>query len=293
MRLPRRTRASPQSCSDRHGLRLCGIALEPFCAPVANGSCTSLTSVRWRWRTSSANASIDEPERGARVEQLGVGVAGQHLGGRHRPQPELLAHVLLDPWVDVGIGPDRARHLADGARLAGPLQPDAVAAELERPERELAAEGDRLGVDAVGAPDHGRVPVLPRPAHDRRLEVVDGADDEVAGPDEGHRHGGVGDVVGREPVVDPLGCRTADPLLHDVDEGRGLVVGHLLPGADRRHVEAGCVPERRVARSRMAAASASGTTPSLAQASVARISTSSQSENRASSVKSVAISGSE
>ena len=60
-RFPRSTRASPQSCSERHGLRLCGIALEPFCAPVANGSCTSLTSVRCRCRTSSANASIDEP----------------------------------------------------------------------------------------------------------------------------------------------------------------------------------------------------------------------------------------
>ena len=34
MRLPRRTRASPQSCSHFTGLRLCGIALEPFCAPA-------------------------------------------------------------------------------------------------------------------------------------------------------------------------------------------------------------------------------------------------------------------
>ena len=30
------------------GLRLCGIALEPFCAPARNGSSTSRTSVRWR-----------------------------------------------------------------------------------------------------------------------------------------------------------------------------------------------------------------------------------------------------
>jgi hypothetical protein len=48
VRLPRSTRASPQSCSDRHGLRLWGMALDPFCAPVANGSWASLTSVRWR-----------------------------------------------------------------------------------------------------------------------------------------------------------------------------------------------------------------------------------------------------
>ncbi len=46
------------------------------------------------------------------------------------------------------------------------------------------------------------------------------------------------------------------------------------------------------ARSRTATASAAGTTPSFAQASVARISTSSQARNLASSVKRAAISGS-
>ena len=59
--LPRSTRASPHSCSHFTGLRLWGIALEPFCAPVRNGSSTSPTSVRCRWRISSANASIDAP----------------------------------------------------------------------------------------------------------------------------------------------------------------------------------------------------------------------------------------
>ena len=45
---PRSTRARPQSCSHFTGLRLWGIALEPFCAPARKGSSTSLTSVRWR-----------------------------------------------------------------------------------------------------------------------------------------------------------------------------------------------------------------------------------------------------
>jgi hypothetical protein len=43
--LPRSTRASPQMRSVRTGLRLCGMALDPFC-PSRNGSSTSLTSVR-------------------------------------------------------------------------------------------------------------------------------------------------------------------------------------------------------------------------------------------------------
>ena len=44
------------------GLRLCGIADEPFW-PLANGSCTSRTSVRARWRISTANRSSDVATR--------------------------------------------------------------------------------------------------------------------------------------------------------------------------------------------------------------------------------------
>ena len=42
------------------GLRLCGIALEPFW-PAWNGSSTSRTSVRWRWRISCAKRSSPAP----------------------------------------------------------------------------------------------------------------------------------------------------------------------------------------------------------------------------------------
>ena len=58
-RLPRITRARPVTRSQRTGFRLWGIALEPFC-PVVNGSCTSRTSVRARWRISVAIASSVE-----------------------------------------------------------------------------------------------------------------------------------------------------------------------------------------------------------------------------------------
>ena len=43
----RTTRASPEMRSATTGLRLCGIAEEPFC-PLRNGSCTSRSSVRAR-----------------------------------------------------------------------------------------------------------------------------------------------------------------------------------------------------------------------------------------------------
>ena len=58
MALPRISRASPVICSQPIGLRLCGIADEPFC-PLANGSSTSPISVFCRPRISSANFSSD------------------------------------------------------------------------------------------------------------------------------------------------------------------------------------------------------------------------------------------
>ena len=60
-RLPRSTRARPDSCSHFTGLRLWGMAELPFWAPLRNGSAASATSVRCRWRTSVANASTLAP----------------------------------------------------------------------------------------------------------------------------------------------------------------------------------------------------------------------------------------
>ena len=56
--LPRISRARPTICSQPIGLRLCGIADEPFW-PLANGSSTSPISVFCRPRISSANFSSD------------------------------------------------------------------------------------------------------------------------------------------------------------------------------------------------------------------------------------------
>ena len=225
-------------------MRLCGIALEPFCAPVANGSSASPTSVRWRCRTSSANASIDAPTAAHAYSSSACGVACEHLRGRHRSQTEPLADERLHLRVDVGVAPHRAGHLADGDGLSGSHQPHVVAAQLQRPERELAPERDGLGMDAVRATGHRRGAVLPGASGDRRLELVDRVDDEVAGPYQRDRHGGVDDVVRREPVVHPFGGRAPDVLLDDVDEGRGLVIGDRLAGTDLVEGEGGPLPDR-------------------------------------------------
>ena len=51
--LPRSTRARPLICSAVMGFFLCGMAEEPFCFSLKY-SCASRTSVRCRWRTSTA-----------------------------------------------------------------------------------------------------------------------------------------------------------------------------------------------------------------------------------------------
>ncbi len=56
--LLRINRARPVICSQPIGLRLCGMAEEPFC-PLANGSSTSPISVFCRPRISSANFSSE------------------------------------------------------------------------------------------------------------------------------------------------------------------------------------------------------------------------------------------
>ncbi len=179
------------------------------------------------------------PEGRARVQDLSVTVARHHLRRRGGLEPELLAHVRLDLGIDVGIGADRARHLAHRDRGARPHQSGAVAAELERPEGELAAEGDRLRVDPVRASCHRGVALLTGAACEHRFERVDRVDHEVEGAHERDRQRGVDDVVGREPVVHPLRGRSPDPLLDHVDERGGLVVGDGLPRPDRLEVEPG------------------------------------------------------
>src|ERR671938_65651 len=98
-------RASPVRFSDSTGLRLCGMAEEPFWPSEKNSSASS-TSVRCRWRISIASRSTEEAitpsvakyiawrSRGITCVEIGdqkVGGAGElhveagveHVGGGH------------------------------------------------------------------------------------------------------------------------------------------------------------------------------------------------------------------
>ena len=61
---PRSTRAMPQTRSHSTGLRLCGIAEDPFWC-TANGSSASPTSVCWSSRSAVASRSSTAPRTAA------------------------------------------------------------------------------------------------------------------------------------------------------------------------------------------------------------------------------------
>ena len=130
---PRRSRASPVRRSERIGLRLCGMADEPFW-PARNGSWTSPISVCWRLRTSTANRSIEPPVTAIAVEERGVAVALDDLraDGVGR-EAEIGERLRLDLGRQVRVRPDRTGELA-GREVGGRGdQSRPVAVELEGP----------------------------------------------------------------------------------------------------------------------------------------------------------------
>src|ERR1700719_1010921 len=98
----RTTRASPQICSQVTGLRLWGMAELPRCSPP-NGSSASRTSVRCRWRISSAIFS-----------SVALAIALNHLRSHGSGnQSEALANALFNIRAEVRSISYRAGNFAD------------------------------------------------------------------------------------------------------------------------------------------------------------------------------------
>ena len=165
----RTTRARPQMRSATTGLRLCGIADEPFW-PRPNGSSTSRTSVRARWRISSANLSSDEAA--TRERARAAPRAGRAGGSASRPAPARARAARRRCARPRDRSPRtcrRRRRACRRACLRARARARARAAvELERPARELQPERRRLGVDAVRAADASASAGAPPRARRRR-----------------------------------------------------------------------------------------------------------------------------
>ena len=174
-----------------------------------------------------------------------MAVARDDLGGDVlAPQPEPLHHPRLDRGRDRGVGADRAGELAEGELLEGVGEAVEVAVGLEGEAGEAQAEGGRLGVDAVGAPDAERVAVLQRPLDQRVAVGARAGEDDLAGLAQLQRERRVEHVGGGQAVVDPAAV-LADRGGDDVDEGGDVVVGDPLPLVDRLDREGG-VGSRRL-----------------------------------------------
>ena len=162
--------------------RDCACAASPTSpsGPREKYSSASSTSVRCRWRISVASRSTDEattPSAAKNAAWRSRGITWVETGSRL--QPQLLRHMRLDPRVDVGEGADRAGDRAGRDFLARRDQPRARAREFGVGQRELEAEGGRLGVDAVRAADGRRQLVLEGAALERGEQRVDVGDQDV------------------------------------------------------------------------------------------------------------------
>ena len=116
--LPRSSRARPTICSQPIGLRLCGIADEPFW-PLRE----RLLDLADLGLLQAADLERELLERrggdGERRQQLGVAIALDHLRrDRRRLEAEPAADVGLDRGRQVRERADRARQLADAIAVA-------------------------------------------------------------------------------------------------------------------------------------------------------------------------------
>ena len=225
--LPRSTRARPAICSLLIGLRLCGIAEDPFW-PARNGSCTSRTSVRCRWRTSVAMRSRPAPASAIAPSSSAWRSRGTTcVETSSRASPRRASTAASNSGLVAAYVPTAPDSAPTATCAKARSQALGVAVRLEREARELDAERGRLGVHAVGAPDAQRVRVLARARDQRGHERAGARHDHLAGRAQLQRERRVEHVRGGQPEVDPA-PRLADRRREHVDERGHVVLGHQL-----------------------------------------------------------------
>ena len=202
--LARTTRARPQICSQPTGLRLCGMAELPRC-PLAKGSSASRTSVRCRWRISSAIFS----SVAAMIASVATYCAWRSrwitceaTGVAARPRRRQMASSTSRAQMR-GVA-HRAGNFADG-HLPAPLR--RKRSMLRRfsvvPVGDLEAKGDGLGMHAVGAADLRRVLKFARARSEHFAEAHQALLDDSRGVAQLQRLRGVHHVIRGQAVVQP------------------------------------------------------------------------------------------
>ena len=198
----------------------------------------------------AANLERELFERGRgdrqRHQQLGVTVALMTRRHRRRLQAEALADPGFDRRVEVREHADGAGNLADADDVPRAQDAVEIALQLRVPERQLHAERHRLRVNAVGAADHRRPPVLLGARPHRLQQLGEVLDDQIAGLAHLQRLRGVEDVRRGQPEVQPAGGGS-DVLGDRGREGDDVVLGDLLDGFDAGDVELAPAPSSAAA----------------------------------------------
>src|ERR1019366_3192126 len=207
----------PQTRSQRMGLRLWGIADEPFWCSL-KGSSTSSTSVICSSLMVVARRSSTAPR---------MALADTNEAWRSRASTWVAAGATVSLRLRQTCSSTRGDTEAGvpTAPLGCPTDTPSGAAHLVVVVGQLDAQRQRLRVDAVGAPHHQRQPVPLRLAAESVLEGGDVLVDDRRGVAQLRGQGGVDDVRRRQAEVDPPPL-VADGLLDCGDE-RGHVVALL------------------------------------------------------------------
>ena len=120
----------------------------------------------------------------------------------------------FDFRAEVRAGSHGAGNFSDGDLLRGHLKAREVAAIFRVPVGDLQAEGDRFGVNAVGAADFRRVFEFPGASFEHIAELLERFFDQLRSFADQQRLRGVHHVIGREAVMQPA---------------RGFGIARLIP----------------------------------------------------------------
>ena len=226
--LPRSTRARPVSRSPVMGLRLCGMALEPFW-PLAKNSSASSTSVRCRWRNSVAQRSMLAPTRASAPMNSACRsrwITWVAIGAGRRPSFwQTNASIRGDRWALVPTAPGE---LAHGNRLSRGFEPLQCAAKFVVHQRQLQAEGRRFGMDAVAAANHRSELVLLRSGGNGLAQDLYVLDEHASRLHHLHGKGGINHIAAGQAVVQPPAGGRADVFGDVRGEGDDVVIERAL-----------------------------------------------------------------
>ena len=114
-------------------------------------------------------------------------LAGYRIGA----QTKLRADIFLDAWRNCRVRADCAGNLAYRDVFYRSIEPSVGAAQFIYPDRQFKAESCRLGVDAVRAPDHEHVAVLPRRRNHCFREIIQRRSQQIASLDQAHGERGI------------------------------------------------------------------------------------------------------